>query len=128
MPEAGYKYPGGMFSTPTEARAFCQTVRGVVAREMGGVNPEGDRVVFDAMRDVDVPGMPYNVDASSTTAVVMMTIITYRWESRMGDMETRLLRIGEALAPLVPRHLVTDWKKAINITFLSKEPGCWVEV
>ncbi|MEO7617400.1 MAG: hypothetical protein ABIS59_01010, partial [Candidatus Saccharibacteria bacterium] len=63
---------------------------------------------------------------SQTTAVVLLTIITYgHWTDRNDTITERLDAICKGIKDCVPIGSAREGQDTVSATFIGKNPGCW---
>lgn len=125
MPAIELHYPESFLSVLAWGD-FVKTLRVVTAAAMTAKDPDDILHILDPVAHIDVLAHEYSPITSRTTAVVMITVVTYGWPDRMRNITERLLTIADYVRLHVPAQLVHGGQDAVNVTFLAKGPGCWV--
>lgn len=130
MPKLNVFYPTDLFNNDSDTwKDFLDDLSAVTAVEMDAIDPAtGERTDFHPDMSIDILSFPYEAATSRPTAVVLIEIITYAWPDRMDTINDRLKAIATTVNRYVRRSWITIPKAAVNVTFLGKSEGCWVEM
>jgi hypothetical protein len=122
MIDAIVHFPEGMLGTPRvnvdcqgAKRDFRIAVATSVAAAIGGTPS-----------DVRVISIAYDPDASSTTAVVMVTVVAHEWGLGTSSLRSALKVIGDGVGRKVPYSWVGTDKVPVAVSFQNRNPSCHV--